>query len=347
MGDNVSATFIVRHTADFQADGKLIYEDVGLDLLESASGIDYAFLETFSTEVEASSLNGIDALICLSPRISDQSLAQADRLGLIARFGVGYDSVDVDACTSAGVLLTITTGAVDYSVAESTVTFMLALSHNLTIKDRITREGRWDERSGYMGSELRDRTLGIVGLGGIGARLARMVDSFGMAEVIAFDPYVSPERATEAGVRLVSLEELMTKSDFVSVNCPLNEETKNLIGAEELGQMKSTAYLINTARGGIVNEQALIDALRHNRISGAGLDCHENEPVVERHPMEDLDNVILSPHAIAWTNELFRDIGRQTCRQVLELANGRIPEGAVNPEVVEAQSFRQKLERYG
>ena len=340
------SAFHIRHTADFQQDGKLIYQDIGLDLLDSAKEIEYGFCKSFSPTMTSDQIAGADAIICLSPRVTAETLETADQLALIARFGVGYDSMDVDACTEADVLLTIAAGAVNHSVAEATITFMLAISHNLLIKDRLTREGRWDERSAHMGSELRDRTLGIVGLGGIGASLAGMVAGFGMAGVIASDPFVSEERAAELGVRLVSLEELMRDADFVSVNCPLNDETRDLIGAKELALMKPTAYLINTARGGIVNESALIEVLRDRRIAGAALDCHETEPVPAGHAMSDMENVIVAPHALAWTNELFRDIGRQTCRQVIELAGGKIPNGVVNKGVLDRPGFRAKLERY-
>jgi len=336
----------IRHTADFQANGSLVYQDVGLDILKVAADIDHGFLDAFTPEVDPGHLSDIDALVCLTPRVTAASLSEVDSLALIARFGVGYDSIDVAACTEADVLLTITAGAVNYSVAESVITFMLALSHNLLIKDKITREGRWDERSGYMGSELRDRTLGIVGLGGIGARLSSMVEGFGMAGVIAYDPFISEEQAREQGAELVDLDDLMRRSDFVSINCPLNEATRNLIGQRELSLMKPTAYLINTARGGIVNDPALIDALKGQSIAGAALDCHDTEPFEKTNPIADLDNVIMAPHAIAWTNELFRDIGRQTCTQALALRNGSIPEGAINPEVAERPGFLQKLDRF-
>lgn len=337
--------FEVRHTADFQQDGQLVYQDVGLDILEE-TGLNHGFVDTFTPEVRSDQLAGIDALVCLSPRVTSASLEGVDRLALIARFGVGFDSVDVDACTDAGILLTITKGAVNHSVAEATVAFMLSLSHNVLIKDRLTREGRWDERSAHMGSELRDRTLGIVGLGGIGSSLAKMVGGFGMKRIIAADPHVSEEQASSIGATLVPLDVLLAEADFVSINCPLNDETRDLIGARELGLMKSTAYLINTARGGIVNESALIDALKQERIAGAALDCHETEPLPAGHPISELDNVILAPHAIAWTNELFRDIGRQTCRQVLQISRGEIPEGVINTAVLDRPAFQARIDRF-
>ena len=341
----MSKPFRVTLTADFQQNGELIYQDVGLDILESADGVDYAFMPNHTPEVTSGQLADTDAVIALSPRFTASSLEDIEDLTVISRFGVGYDSVDVDACTESDVLLTITRGGVNHSVAEATIAFMLAISHNLLIKDRLTREGRWDDRGQHMGSELRDRTLGIVGFGGIGSTLAEMIGGFGMGSVLVHDPYVTSQSAEASGVELVSLDELMKRSDFVSINCPLNDETRDLIGSSELGLMKPTAYLINTARGGIVNESALIDVLSNRTIAGAALDCHETEPFPAGHPMADLDNVILAPHAIAWTNELFRDLGRMCCRQVLDISQGVVPEGVVNADVLERPVFRSKLDK--
>src|SRR5262249_50194166 len=151
----------------------------------------------------------------------------------IGRFGVGYDSVDVAACTAADVVLLIAAGAVDRSVAEATVTWMLALTHHVRIKDRLLREGRWDERTRYMGGELRERTLGVVGFGGIGRAVVRLPAGFGMNTPLVFDPFIPATAATEAGAKAVSLDELLARADFVSIHCPLSEATRNLIGARE------------------------------------------------------------------------------------------------------------------
>jgi phosphoglycerate dehydrogenase-like enzyme len=258
---------------------------------------------------------------------------------------VGYDAVDVAACTAAEVVLFIAVGAVDRSVAEATVTWMLALTHHVRIKDRLVREGRWDERTRYMGSELRDRTLGIVGFGGIGRAVVRLLAGFGMKTPLVFDPFISPASVAEAGAKAVTLEELLAQADFVSVHCPLNEHTRNLIGARELALMKPTAHLLNTARGGIVEEEALYATLAARRIAGAALDCLVGEPITSPPRFADLDNVLLAPHAIAWTDEMFRDIGRAACQGMLDLAQGRRPRGVVNPQVFEKPGFRAKWER--
>jgi phosphoglycerate dehydrogenase-like enzyme len=222
---------------------------------------------------------------------------------------------------------------------------MLALTHRMQVKDRLVRESRWDDRSKYMGTELRDRTLGVVGFGGIGRALVKLLAGFDMNPPLAYDPFVAKADAAKLGVRLVSLDELLRESDFVSVHCPLNEKTRNLIGARELSLMKSTAYLLNTARGGIVNEAALDAALREGRIAGAAIDCFEGEPLTAPPSFASFDNVLLAPHCIAWTEELFRDIGRSVCTGMLDLVAGRVPKGVVNREVLERPSFQAKWKR--
>ena len=181
--------------------------------------------------------------------------------------------MDVKACTDADVLVTITTGAVDRPVAEAAIGWMIALGHNMRIKDNLVRTGKWDERSKYMGRELRDRHLGVIGLGGIAQKLIELLRGFGMKQPLAFDPFVTEAAASKLGVRLVSLEELLGQSDYVSIHCPLTEKTRGLIGARELALMKPDAYLLNTARGGIVDEDALYTALKNgaSRRRGAGL----------------------------------------------------------------------------
>ena len=204
-------------------------------------------------------------MIVLTPAVTADSVSRSENLLAIGRFGVGYDAVNVDACTQADVVVFITAGAVDRSVAEATVGWMIALAHHVLIKDRLVRGGRWDARSGYMGSELRDRTLGVIGLGGIARATIDLLRGFGMRPPLAFDPLVNAATAERLGVRLVALDDLLREADFVSIHCPLNDHTRGLIGARELALMKPEAYLINTARGSIVDEDALYDALKDHR----------------------------------------------------------------------------------
>ena len=341
----MSQHFEVALTGDFLSNGKLVFKDIGLESLRQSRSIRFRFLEP-EAALSAQQLLDLDALICLSPRITAASLSQANRLIAIARFGVGYDSVDVEACTEGDVALFIAAGAVNYSVAEAILGWMLALGHHLRQKDRITREGKWNERSQWMGSEIRRKVIGLVGVGGIGGTLVDLLRPFGAAEIVAFDPYVNPARAQELNVRLVSLRELMSSSDYVVICCPLTAETRDLLGAAELALMKPNAYLINAARGGIVNEGALVEALTLKRIAGAAGDVFASEPISSQHALCHLENVILAPHAIAWTDELFAEIGQKCCEQVVNLSRGQLPAGLVNREVATRPGFLEKLQRF-
>ena len=187
--------------------------------------------------------------------------------------------------------------------------------------------------------------MGIVGLGGIGGRLVELLRGFGMNQPLAFDPYLKAERAAQLSVELTPLDRLMRESDFISVNCPLNDQTRNLIGREQIALMKPTAFLINTARGGIVNEEALVEALKNERIAGAASDVYEKEPAGKEHPFMRLDNIILAPHCIAWTDELFSEMGTMASQQAVALSKGEIPVGLVNREVLERPGFKTKVKR--
>lgn len=338
--------FHVSLTGDFHhPDGTPLYREFGLALLDGQPGIRRSAFAENLREITPAQLAGANGVIVLSPRVTAASIANPENLLAVGRFGVGYDSVDVPACTAADVALITAVGAVDRSVAEATLGWMLALTHQMRTKDRLVREGRWHDRTNYMGREIRDRTLGIVGMGGIGRALVSLVSGLGMKEVIAFDPYLDQALAAKQGVTLVTLDELMARADFVSVHCPLSEATRNLIGRSQIERMRPEAYLINTARGGIVDEDALYDALAGNKISGAALDCFVGEPLTEPHRFGQLENVLLAPHSIAWTDEMFRDIGNTICQAMVDLSQGRTPRGVVNREVLQRPGFQAKWQR--
>lgn len=338
--------FRIALTGDFfDRQGKPRFADLGLGLFRDQAHVAVSQFETHRPEITPDQLKGAQASIVLTPKVTEASLAGSDDFLAIARFGVGYDSVDVAACTRNNVLAMITSGAVDRPVAEATVAWMLALTHHLRVKDRLVRTGQWDERTKFMGSELRDRTLGVIGLGGIGQSLISLLRGFGMKPPIAFDPFLPQAVFDSLGVRSVSLEELLQSADFVSIHCPLNDKTRGLIGARELKLMKPDSYLLNTARGGIVDEDALYEVLVNHRIAGAALDCFDVEPVTEPHAFRDLDNVLLAPHSIAWTNEMFRDIGLTACQSLLDLSCGRWPHGVLNSELRTRPEFLAKWKR--
>ena len=338
-------TFQVALTGDFQKDGKTIYPDFDLEQLKNASRIKYSFFTEHKPEIEPEQLKGFQGVIVLTPTVTSHSLSQNQDLLVVSRFGVGYDGVDVSACTKADVVLCTTVGAPDRPVAEATVGWMIALGHRTIIKDKLVRKGLWDQRSEYMGGELRDRTLGIVGLGGIGSVVIELLKGFGMNQPLVYDPFINEKNAEKLGVRKVELHELMKHSDFITLHCPLNEHTRNLISHTELNLMKSSSFIINTARGGIINEDALFEVLSQNRIAGAALDCFNDEPVIKPNRFCELDNVILAPHSIAWTQELFREMGMKCSQHMIDLANGIRPHGIVNPEVFDRPSFQEKWKK--
>ena len=341
----MSETFRVGLTRDFLApDGSLGYGDIGLGLLDAAPGVVREFLPENVSELRPEDVAGYDALLVLAPRVTAATLRGADRLAIVARFGVGYDNVDVEACTAAGVLLTITPEGVRRPVATSVILFVLALSHKLLAKDRLTREGRWHEKLDHMGLGLTGKTLGVIGAGNIGRDVFRLAAPFEMRH-LAYDPWVSPDQAAAVGVEMVDLETLLRESDFISVNCNLTPETHHLVNAERLALMKPTAYLINTARGPIVDQRALYEALVERRIQGAALDVFDPEPPDPSDPILQLDNVIVTPHAICWTDETFLGNGRSACQSILDVAAGRAPRYVVNRAATESPRFQARLRR--
>ncbi len=327
-------TFRVGITRDnVKPDGRPIFDESALKILANA-GIDYEFLAQNEAELTPETASKYDALAVMLAKVTRKTVSGPNRrLKLIARFGVGYDTVDVPACTENGVILCITPDGVRRPVATSALTFVLMLAQKVMIKDRITRAGQWGERLNHMGTGLSGRVLGSVGVGNIGAELFRLAAPFGMRH-IACDPYVTQESVAPLGVRLVDLDTLFRESDFVCVNCPLNEETRKLVGARQFSLMKPSAYFINTARGPIVDENALHEALVSKRIAGAGIDVFEQEPVSPDNPLLKLDNIVVTPHHICLTDECINTIAASVFSACRDLAAGRVPKNVVNQQVL-------------
>ena len=338
--------FHIGLTADFlHADGKLAYRDIGLDMIEArGERFSYRFIEEFRDELGADQIEGLDAVFFDESTITAATLKKSERLKVVARFGVGYDIVDLAACTAADVAVVNTPDGTTHSVAEGNVCLMLAVTHRLIIKDRLVRTGRWEDRYHYMGTELRDRTAGIVGLGRIGRRTLELLATFGMTQPVAYHPRMDEAAMAALGVKKVDLPTLMGTADFVIISTSLNDSSRGMIGAEQLALMKPDAYLINAARGAVVDEQALYECLKAQRIAGACLDVFTAEPIDETVPrFTELENVILTPHANSITDECVRDMGRQALGAILAVADGKKPEPLVNPEVWGRPSFQKKL----
>ncbi len=340
--------FRVALSGDFRkSDGSPTYPHFDLKPLIDAPGVEMEYLAS-ENPLRAEQLEDFDALILLIHRFARESVPRSGRLSVVARFGVGYDTVDVDACTDAGIALCITPDGVRRPVAVSIITFMLALTGKLMVKDRLTRQAAdgFAKRAEHMGVGLVGRTLGSVGIGNIGAEMFRMAKPFDM-KFIAHDPYADEKVAQELGIELVSLEDVFRRSDVLSVSCPLSPETHHLVNAEKLALMKPTAYLINTARGPIVDQKALTKILQERRIAGAGLDVLEEEPPDSRDPILTLDNVILAPHALCWTDQCFAGNGAADVKAVLDVQHGREPRGVVNRAVLETDTWKRRLAEYG
>jgi phosphoglycerate dehydrogenase-like enzyme len=336
------APFRIGLTRDFlKPDGTIGFGDIGLTMFDAEPNIEWDFLPENRPILGADQVADYDGLLVLASKVTSETLAGVNRLSVIARFGVGYDNVDVAGCTAAGVMLTITPDGVRRPVAVSAITFLLALSHKLLVKDRLTRDGRWNEKLNYMGQGVRGRTLGIIGVGNIGREVLQLAAPFEMRH-LGFDPFL---KEPVQGMEQVELDRLLRESDYVVVCCALTPETHHLLNSERLKLMKPNAYLINVARGPIVDQTALTEALIQGRIAGAGLDVFDVEPISPNDPLLTLDNVILSPHAICWTDECFTNIGRSACQSLIDVAKGRTPAHVVNRDVLAAAELILKLER--
>jgi D-3-phosphoglycerate dehydrogenase len=335
--------FRVGITRDFlNPDGTLGFGDIGLDVLSANPNIVTEFMPDYGSELPASVAEEFDALLVLAPRVSAATLDGCRRLALVARFGVGYDNVDVPACTRNDVLLTITPSGVRRPVAVSALALLLALSHRLLIKDRLTRAGRWQEKMHHMGVGVTGKTLGLIGLGNIGREILRMCAPLEMRHV-AYDPLVPADAVRVAGAIPLALDDLLAQSDFVCICCALTSETHHLLGERRLALMKPTAFLVNVARGPIIDQAALTRVLQERRIAGAALDVFEKEPIDPDDPLLALDNVIVTPHAVCWTDEIFRGNGRSACQSILDVAGGKVPQDVVNRDVVHSDGIKRKL----
>jgi D-3-phosphoglycerate dehydrogenase len=330
------AKFRVALSADFlNSEGAFAYPMVELDRLLNAPDVECAYVRSSDGIMPAEALEGFDALLLHGPRFTKNSVPNSRRLAVIARFGVGLDSVDLHSCTEAGIAVVTTPDAVRRPVATAILTLILAVSGKLLEKDRIARLGPpgFHLRQQVMGTGLTGKTLGSVGLGNIACEMFRLATPFEMNHV-AYSPSANQALADECDVRLVELDDIFRLSDIVTVNCPLTPDTRHLVNERRLGLMKRDAILINTSRGGVVDQRALTTALQQGQIAGAGLDVTEREPIDVEDPILALDNVVLTPHSLCWTDECFARIGAIDIDAVLAVKNGEVPRGLVNKAVL-------------
>ncbi|MFJ7240847.1 2-hydroxyacid dehydrogenase [Streptomyces olivaceus] len=312
-----------------EPDGSTVFGDIGLSRLTDA-GLAWRVLDEEVAELRPDQLADADAVLVLGhERITEQSIPASGRLRHVARFGAGYDAVDTEACARHGVLVTNAPDAVRRPVADSVVALLYALAHHLVVKDRLVREGRWAERGDWRGPGLTGATVGIVGLGGIGLETARRVRAQGL-RVLGYNRSDRSREAAEAGVETAPLDEVLRNSDYVVVAVAANPGTRHLVGERELALMRPGARLVNVSRGMVVDEDALVARLADGRLAGAGLDVFTEEPLDPDSPLTSLDNVVLAPHSLCWTDRYTDAVSTSVMASITAVSRGEEPPETVN-----------------
>lgn len=307
-----------------------------MSMLDACDDIDYRVTEDLTEQALKKEIVDVDAITVRTAKISADLISAAPRLKVIARHGVGYDNVDMEAATARGIPVTITAEANSDSVAEHTLYFMLSLARCGPRYDRESRKGNWMAvRSTVDAVDLGGRNLLIMGVGRIGRRVAPLANAFGM-RVMGYDPALDAAELKARGVEPVTdWRKALAEADFVTLHCPRNDDTVGLIGADELQSMKTDASIINCARGGIIDEAALYSVLKSGHLRGAGLDVFDQEPVPTDSPLLSLENVLITPHSAAATEQGMDKMGRATVQSVIDYFGGHLdPAITVNPETV-------------
>ncbi|MDR2831202.1 MAG: phosphoglycerate dehydrogenase [Methanobrevibacter sp.] len=288
-------------------------------------------------------INEYDGIIIRSrTKLTKDVIDKADNLKIIARAGVGVDNVDLNAATDKGIMVVNTAESTIITVAEHTMGLILAIARKISIADKSVKDGKW-EKSKFLGSELRNKTLGVIGMGRIGSQVVRRCKAFEM-DAVVYDPYLQEKVAEKMGIELTDLETVLKEADVITIHVPLTPQTKHLISKKELKIMKNTAFIVNCARGGIIDEDALYDGLKNAEISGVALDVYENEPPKDNKLLK-LNNVVLTPHIAASTQEAQRDAAIIAADEVTQVFKGKTPKNVLNLPVVDQVTF-QKLKPY-
>jgi D-3-phosphoglycerate dehydrogenase len=329
----------------FDAEGNYNLPGPGLDLFAEYPDLEPRMLAEQQSPIGADLIRGCDMVITGGSRWIEDSLTGNDQLVAVLFTGVGYDFMDVEALTRNNVILCFAPDSVRRPMACTIVTLILAVAMRLIIKDRITREGRWADQQFHHGEGLTGKTLGTIGVGNIGHEMLMLARPFGMRH-LACDPQVTQKDVDDVGAELVDMDTLLAESDFVSISVPLSQKTRGLVGERELNLMKQSAYLINTSRGPVVDETALIRALDTGRIRGAGLDVFEQEPVDPNNPLLKMENVVVAPHSLGHTDEYFMTAWSGKLRQASQIARGENPVDVVNKVVLEKPELQAKLKRF-
>jgi len=313
----------------------------GLRKLEEEPHIGVKYPERgLKPEHAPSDLAGCDALIAVLVKVTEASLEGVTSLKHIARFGAGFDTVDLDACARHGVVVTNAPLGPTESMAESTLGLMIMLSYKIIEKERVLRGGVFKVPRELTGTEIMEKTVGILGLGNIGCRFAELLAPF-HARLIAYDPYVGQERFAQFKAESVDFHTLLRESDYLSIHCPLTDETRYMFGEAEFQMMKPTAYFLNTSRGGFYKDATLAKALSEGWIAGGGIDVFEDELSAEDNPLIELTNCILTPHAVGMSDGMMDGIWKYTLQTVLQTSRGELPDFILNPEALPAEKRAQ------
>jgi D-3-phosphoglycerate dehydrogenase len=332
MTVNNKRVFYVRYLAhQIYVDIMKTRPDVRLDRLENESPDDLSI-----PVIEAAHVYQIGAArdeTNVKFHVHAGLLRRAPNLLMVSSNGAGFDPVDVDACTAAGVLVVNQSGGNAHSVAEHALGMMLCLAKRIVEADHVLRRDRNVMRNDLMGTELQGKTLGIVGIGNVGRRIAQLCNGLFAMKVLAYDPYLSADEIAARGGEKVELDDLLRRSDYVSISCPLNKDNRGMIGGKQFALMQKHAYFVTTARGFIHDERALAEALCRKSIAGAGLDVFDKEPPPPDHPLLQFDNVLVSPHTAGVTFEARKNMGKIAAEQVLDALDGKRPPRIVNPQV--------------
>ena len=313
----------------------------GMKVLHARGDLEIIVPDSPEPAAWANFLPGAEAICVRLSKIPRSMIEAAPNLKIISRHGVGCDNIDVEAATERGVIVATVGEANAPAVVEHTIALMLALAKRIPELDRAVRDGDYMRKMKLEAQDISGRTVLIIGLGRIGSRLAKVCNALGLT-CIGVDPAYTPEQIEAMGCEPVTdFRSALPRADFVTVHTPLQDDTRNLIGARELAAMKPTAYLINCARGGIVHEAALLDALNSRRIMGAGLDVQVDEPPKPDDPLLKCDRLILTPHSATTTGETMVRMAKTVAQNVLDHIDGRLPESHVfNPEVLEKAKAR-------
>ena len=302
-------------------DGNPCFGEEPLEVLYKEKQIICEWMEPSIKVLSEKETSKYDAILLNSPKLTKDSInPKNNKLKIVSRFGVGYDSVDLEVLKKNKIILTNTPNAVRRPVAVASLTMILSLSGKLMIKDNLLREGRWNERTNHMGVGLINKTLGLVGFGGIGREFVKISKDL-FKKVICYDPFVGKGEMKNLQVDKVDFDEIAKTSDFLVILCDLNEKTKGMIDSSFLNKMKKSSYLINLSRGPVVKENDLINSLKQNKIAGAGLDVMTNEPIEENNELINLKNTILTPHSLCWTDECFNSIATEAISSILNYFN--------------------------